>query len=173
MSTETTEAFSPSVPQYVNYWGTDETKNVYLDNNKNQYFTIKKMSEGDKAKYQRRTSVDMVVDRNQDSRIKIDPATERHELIKASLVGWLLMQPGPNPEDEWTPMPFSGRGVELWLEKAPPKAVEDLETEIREFNPWMMAELSIDGLESEISRLEDLLRKKRSLDEGEESSTNR
>jgi len=151
---------------YEDYWGVSETRRYTLPDGK-QWIEFKIMDEGDKTKFQKMTNSDLIVQRSGDSRIKIDPARERHELIKNSVTNWNLQQKDP-VGGGWSPAPFSIRSVEMWLEKAPPKIVEDLELEIRKANPWMQADMSVDEIDKEIERLQDLrkLARERELGEG-------
>lgn len=152
---------------YEDYWGVSETKRWTLPDGK-QWIEFKIMDEGAKTQFQKMTNSDLIVQRSGDSRIKIDPARERHELIKSSVTNWNLMQRDPN-SGEWSAAPFGGaRSIEQWLEKAPPKIVEDLELEIRKANPWMQADMSVDEIDKEIERLNDLrkLARERELGEG-------
>lgn len=155
---------------YEDYWGVSETRRYTLPDGK-QWIEFKIMDEGDKTKFQKMTNSDLIVQRSGDSRIKIDPARERHELIKNSVTNWNLVQRDP-VLNSWTPAPFSTRGVEQWLEKAPPKIVEELELEIRKANPWMQADMSVDEIDKEIERLQDLrtLARERELGEGVSTS---
>lgn len=150
---------------YEDYWGVSETRRYTLPDGK-QWIEFKIMDEGDKTKFQKMTNSDLIVQRSGDSRIKIDPARERHELIKSSVTNWNLMQRGQ--DGQWSPAPFGGaRSLEQWLEKAPPKIVEDLELEIRKANPWMQADMSVEEIDKEIERLQDLRRLARERELGE------
>jgi len=172
MSTTTPEVTEPTPPPvqqpYVDYWGTDEEKNWYFPDGI-QYMTIKKMDEGAKSRFQKLTSTDMVIDRNQDTRVKIDPAAERHALITASVTGWNLMQ--REKDGSFTPAVFSKQMMTLWLEKADPKIVADLEHEIRMFNPWMLQEMPVEEIDKEIDRLQEMRKKRVEQDAGESTST--
>src|SRR4051812_24981941 len=67
---------------FDNYWGTDETTNVYLPDGK-QYVVVKPMDEGAKTKFQKMTSRDVVLQQKTgDAKMSVDPAGERHLLIK-------------------------------------------------------------------------------------------
>src|SRR5690348_6898499 len=102
---------------YEDYWGTDEVHKHYLPDGK-QYFEFTIMNEGDKAKFQRQTNQDISIGRDGSGKVRMDPATERHTLIKTSVVGWNLMQKAP--DGTFSPMPWAPRNLDLWLEKALP-----------------------------------------------------
>jgi len=142
---QSVEVERPSAPVYADYWGTDETHKHFLPDG-TQYFEFKIMNEGDKAKFQKLTNSDLVVDRNNTARVKMDPVAERHTLIKTSVTDWLLFK-------DSQPVAFSKQLLEKWLEVAPPKIVEDLEHAIRMANPWMQAEMTVEMIDEQIERL--------------------
>lgn len=162
---------------FENYWGTDETEKVYLADGK-QYFVIQPMNEGAKTKYQKMTTKDVVLQQKTgDARMSVDPAGERHTLIKSSVIDWYLMQLTPNADprqlSSWTQAPFSPRSLEQWLDKANPKAVERLEDGIRKLNPWLQADMTLADVDEELERLYTLRKEIEARDSGEASSANK
>lgn len=179
MTTATPEAPAPehAAPQPPrnapkNFWGTSESKNIYLAGDSEQFFVVKKMNEGDKTKFQKLTNQDMVVDRNNEARVKVDPAAERHGLINSSVIDWHIYEFPLDGSDPYL-CQFSKQQLKLWLENADPKVVADLEHEIRLYNPWMLNEMPIEELDREIDRLEDMKKRKIEQEAGEASSTNK
>jgi hypothetical protein len=160
-----TEAPEANVPGYEDYWGTDETIRHNLPDGK-QYFEIKVMNEGERAKFQRLTNQDLIVNRDNSARVKMDPARERHSLITTSVVGWNLYKGGEV-------VGFSPQILEKWLSAAPPKIVDDLEFAIRKANPWMQADMEPDQIREEIGRLEELLQQTIDRQAGEAASANK
>lgn len=152
------------------YWGTDETVNVYLPDGK-QYFVVKPMNEGEKAKFQKMTSKDVVLQqRTGDARMSIDPAGERHQLIKSSVINWQIFKKvNGRPE----PVGFSKQMLEKWLETAPPKVVEHVEHKIRLVNPWLQAEMTLADIDEEIDRLAELRKQVVEREAGEAASANK
>jgi len=142
---------------YQDYWGTDETHKHYLPDGK-QYFEFQIMDEGARTRFQKLTNQDLTVMRDNTAKVKVDPAAERQTLIKESVIGWHLMQKGP--DGSWSeappPTPQNKRPLEQWLEHAPPKIVDDLEFAIRKANPWMQADMTTEEIDKEIERLYDL-----------------
>lgn len=162
---------------FDNYWGTDETKRVYLKDGQ-QWFEIKKLDEGEKSKFQKMTSKDLILQQKTgDARMSVDQAEERHQLIKASVTGWYLMQltPGADPKkrSSWSEAPWGGRALDNWLMKADPAAVEKLETEIRIFNPWLQGEMTVEDIDEEMDRLTDLKKSIIEREAGEGASANK
>lgn len=171
--TATPEAGAPEQPApspaVEEYWGTDETHRFPLPD-KVQYIEIKVMTEGERAKYQKMTNQDLVVQQDRSARVKVDPARDRHHLIISSVVDWYIFRSGQ-------PVPFSkgspGATLEQWLQVAPPKIVDDLEFFIRTKNPWMQADMSVEDIDSEIERLNELRKQAEEREAGEGFSANR
>lgn len=160
------EAGTPEeTPVFVDYWGTDEKHKHFLPDGK-QYFEFKIMNEGDKAKFQKLTNSDLVVDRNNTARVKMDPVAERHTLIKTSVCDWLLYKDNQ-------PVAFSKQLLEKWLEVAPPKIVEDLEYAIRMANPWMQADMTVEMIDEQIERLYEQRKQAVERAEGEGASASK
>src|SRR4051812_3892522 len=66
---------------YEDYFGFAETQRWYFPDGK-QYIEFQRMNEGERARFQKMTTRDVTVIRGSgDAKVKMDPATERHELI--------------------------------------------------------------------------------------------
>jgi hypothetical protein len=156
---------------YEDYWGTDEIKRHYLPDGK-QYFEFKIMDEGARSRFQKLTNEDMTVMRDNTAKVKMDPVAQRHTLIKESVIGWFLMQ--RLPDGSWSEAPpptaTNKRPIEQWLEKAPPKIVDELEFAIRKANAWMQADMSAEDIDKEIERLYDLRKQVVEREAGEGTS---
>lgn len=157
----------PPAPAMESFWGTTETTNWYLPDGV-QYFVIQKMNEGDKTKFQKLTNSDLVVGQNRTATVKMDPAAERHTLIKTSVKDWNFAGP------DGSQIIFGNGSMLLkWLETADPKIVEELEHAIRLYNPWMQADMSLEEIDKEIDRLHDLRKQVIEQQAGEASSVNK
>lgn len=165
-TTAPTQTPEPISEQWEDYWGTDERVNHYLPDGK-QYFVLQVMNEGAKVKFQKMTTQDVVLDqRSGNAKFKMDPATERHELIRASVKDWLLYKQGVK-------QPFSERNLSQWLSAAPPKLVEDLEFAIRKLNPWLQNDMTVEQIDEEMNRLRELRSEKEKEAAGEGDSANK
>lgn len=144
--------------KFQNYWGTKDTRKWYLPDGQ-QWIEFKIMNEGDKRKYQQRTNRDIKVLRDGETRVGIDPAEDRHTLIEMSVINWYMVIPQGDPNDpntEWHEAAYAPPLLRKWLEQGDPKAIQDLEAEIRMANPWMQAEMSVEEIDKEIARLEEV-----------------
>jgi hypothetical protein len=146
-------------PQIVDYFAFAETHRWFFPDGV-QWIEFKVMTEGDKARFQRKTNRDIKINqRTQDATVQLDAAAERHELIKMSCVNWLVYA-RQTPDSPMMPVAFSvsGSGINLekWLSVTNPKLVEDLELAIRKANPWMQADMTVEAIDEEIERLNEL-----------------
>jgi hypothetical protein len=153
---------APPAPPVVDYWGTDTYDKWYLPDGV-QYFEFKLMNEGEKTKFEKLTNQDLIVNRDQSARMKVDPSEQRHTLIKTSVTNWNLYKDGQVVD-------FNKHVLEKWLEVADPKLVADLEFAIRLANPWMQQDMSIEEIDKEIERLYDMRKQVLEKEAGEASS---
>lgn len=149
-------------PPMADYWGVDEYSEWYLPDGV-QYFRFKIMNEGEKSKFEKMTNQDLIVNRDQSARVKVDPSEQRHSLIKTSLVGWHLYKGGQEVD-------FGPQILEKWLQSASPKIVEELEFAIRMANPWMQSEMTVEEVDKEISRLYEVRKQLVETEAGEAAS---
>lgn len=154
----------PEAPQIVNYFAFGEVKRWYFPDGV-QWFQYQVMDEGAKARFQRATNRDIKINqKTNDATVKLDPADERHTLIKMSVNDWYVFAPNLNNGGQLEPVPFTlsdtrhptGMCLEKWLKLANPKLVEELEFEIRKANPWMQADMTVADIDEEIKRLNEL-----------------
>jgi len=133
------------------------------------WIKFKKMNEGDKAKFQKTSSRDLVLERQSgNARMKVDPGGDRHALIIECCVDWNLKR-GPQRE----PILFSERNLREFLALANPQIVEDLEKAIRKFNPWLMAEMTVEDIDREIDNLKEMREIAEARELGKSSSSDK
>lgn len=166
-------------PTFEDYWGVDETFRYELPDGK-QYFEIRPMNEGAKTRFQKMTNKGIRMNqRSQEAVIDVDPADERHTLIKESVVAWVIFH--KDPKD---PRGFSEylcpneerqrkRALDDLLDKFNPKVIQDLEFFIRTKNPWMQADMNLEEIDKELDRLTELRKQVKEQQEGEASSANK
>lgn len=119
------------------------------------YISFSIMNEGQRRDFQKSTNRDIKFNRaTNDATIKADPAEERWKLITTSCTGWNLIRAGRDGQME--PVLFNRVLLEQWLSVANPKLVDDLEFTIRQANPWMQADMTVEEIDKEIDRLNGL-----------------
>ena len=157
---ETMERTAPT-----DYFGFQATERFTFPDGQ-QFIEFSIMNEGAKARFQKLTTRDLVVQRGGDARMKMDPAQERHELIRQSVTSWNLYRGG-------NAVAFSDRSLKDFLDLANPKLIEDLEKAIRKANPWLMADMKSEDIEREIENLNEMLKVAQEREAGELSSSSR
>lgn len=162
---------------YESYWGTDEVHRFWLPDGK-QYFDIKPLDEGGKARFQKTTNKGIRMNqRSNEAHLDVDPAEERHQLIRSSVVSWNIMQPAPDGTFSQFPCPDGDaqrtRQIDVMLTKFNPKIIQDLEFFIRTKNPWMQADQKLEDLLEQREELEVLIKQAREREAGEASSASK
>lgn len=146
------------------YFGKDRTERHYLPDGQT-FMTIKRLMEGDRRKYQDRTSSGFRMEKGSgDSIVDLKPGTARHMLIQMAVVGWNLVN------EEQTPVECNQATKELFLDYADPEIVDDLEKAIRELNPWLSDDDSLDDLLEARDDLDRQIARKRDEEEGKADS---
>ena len=121
-----------------------------------QFIEFQVMNEGQKAKFQRETRSAINISRKtENASIMPDPARERHALIKSSVCDWNIYTKNKNTGEKVTVV-FNTGNLQAFLDRANPKIVEDLESEIRKANPWMVDEITIQDIDEQIEELTQL-----------------
>lgn len=160
---------SPASAPSEDYWGFEGDAQKWFFPDGKQYIEFKRLNEGEKTRFQQQTNRDITLERQSgNARVKMDPASERHALIEASVTGWNLRRGG---ED----VPFSkgspGSNLGQWLQVANPVHVERLEFEIRKANPWLQAEMTVEEIDKQIADLTELRTQAVEREAGEGSSS--
>lgn len=131
---------------FEDYWGTDETKKVYLPDGK-QYVEIQLMTEGQRARFEKENNQDLRVSRDGETTIKIDPGRSRKALIKAAAVNWFVVRSGQK-------LKFNDANLNQFIDGANPRIIDKLEKEIRDFNEWLKNDLTVEEIDKEIEVLQ-------------------
>jgi hypothetical protein len=139
----------PEVTVYEDYWGTKGEKLHYMPDGK-QYFKIKKMNEGDRAKYQFESGMQMTSMRKTgDTKIDINQAKDREALVCAAVIDWSLFK-------DQSPVPFNKGSLRAWIQGADPKLLDKLLMDIRKFNPFLQEDLSVKEIDEQMQELREL-----------------
>jgi hypothetical protein len=135
---------------YEDYWGTNETIRHTMPDGVS-WFEIKKMNEGDRARYQYEAQLKMTTKRKTgDTEIDLDHAKDRMALICNSVIGWNLRRDGQ-------PVLFNMQALRAWVTATSPVYVDALIGKIRKFNPFLQEDLSSEDLREQIKDLQEML----------------
>lgn len=147
---------------YTDYYGFDERARWYFPDGK-QWIEFKKLNEGDRAKYLKATRSDVRLDRGTgEARIPFDQSGDRKALLLHSITDWQIARKNAAGKFELVPFPVTanqtpGGVLGLWIDKANPAILGQLEKAIRMANPWLLNEMSAEQIRKEIEDLQELL----------------
>lgn len=148
------------------YFAFDVEHKVFLPDGK-QYVLYKEFNEGQRKKYLNQTNRDVTVSRvTRDMKVKMAPGDERHVLLKTAITGWHVFKGGQE-------VPFTPRNLEEFLDKAPPRVIDIIETAVRKANAWLLAEMSVEDIQKEIDSLQEMLEAKQKEEAGKLDSASR
>lgn len=148
--------------QTVDYWSFKRTEKWYLPGQDHlpegvrQYVLFERMTEEKKVEFQTKTNRDIrVQSTTKDIKMNMNPAHERQELLRISIVGWYLFK--PNHKGELVEIGYSDKERAAFIRQADPYLIQKLEEAIRNANPWMRAELTAAEIKVEIANLTEQL----------------
>jgi hypothetical protein len=125
------------------------------------------MNEGARRKYLNAVNREVRVQKStQDAILKMAPGEERTELLKACIVGWNLSRAGQ-------PIPFTPQNLNEFLMRADPSVINLIDKDVRLANPWLLAEMTVEDIDKEISDLQELRAKKIEEEAGKATSNSR
>jgi hypothetical protein len=150
MDENSTEQQNPAeATRFEDYWSFAQSERYTLPDG-HQWIEFNIMNEGQKASYQKMINRDIKIERKSgNASIRSDIADERHSLIRASVIGWNMRR-----GTEY--VAFSRQMLDNWLNVANPRIVEALEFAIRKANPWLQGDMSLEDIDEEIQRLQEL-----------------
>lgn len=160
-------------PAYEDYYGFDERYKWYLPDGK-QFIEFKVMNEGDRRRYQSKTTKDIRLMRQSgDASIKVDPGEERRILFECTVTGWHVVR--KQTDGSFKDVPFGQNATEgsefgKWALQVNPTLLDGLEKEIRKHNKWMLNEQTVQAIKDQIAELEEMLEDAKKREEGKDVS---
>lgn len=147
----TADGVSPTDSVQQEYWGTDETYQVFLPDGVT-YVECKYLTEGDRVRYQSTVQKDVRLQKTTgDAFLHMPTGEERHALLEAAIEGWNIIRSGK-------PVAFNkgskGSNLEQWLSKAPPAIIDLIEKEIRLHEPWITGDVTVEQIDKQIEELQ-------------------
>lgn len=141
-------------PQIVDLWSYQTIEKHNLTPDGEQYILFKKMTEADKTEFQTKTNRDIrVQSTTKDIKMNMDPGRERAELLRISITGWRLFK--PNHKGELVEVGYSEQERAAFIRQADPLLIQRLEQAIRDANPWMRQEMTVEEIDVQIATLQE------------------
>lgn len=154
------DGISPTQEIYIDVWGYHDIKRWYFPGQESVpeqnrlYLKVQKMTEGVRQKYQKATNAKVtILKQNSNAEMGVDPARDREQLILKSVTGWYMRRPGAG--GGFHEVEYTDRAFREWFDGANPAHIEDLEKFIRDINPWMLDEVTLEAIDKEIDRLQE------------------
>ncbi len=149
---------SDGVPTQVavqeDYFAFDEIHQVLLPDGIT-FVEHKELTEGQRRKYLNKTNRDVRLQKvSGDAIIRMSPGDERAALLESAITGWNFQRRGRDGNLE--PVAFRPQALTEWLDKANPKHIDIVEKAVRQANPWLLAEVSVEEIDKEIVTLQEL-----------------
>lgn len=156
------------------YFGFAETHRCFLPDGAS-YVEHQTLNEGARKRYQNAVNREVAIKRSSgDAVMKMAAGDEKHELLRAAIIGWNLVDENGQPIP-FTKGPEAGGRVtrpgtlERFLNEAPPKIIDIIDKDIRKHNPWLMAEMTVADMEEQIAEIQEMIEVKKQEDEGKAS----
>ncbi len=132
------------------------------------WLDLKVLNEGERRRYQNESNREIKLGRSGggDASLKMRPGDDKHLLLAMSITGWNLVKGG-------VPVPFNKNIVDQFLANADPSIIDKIEKRIRELNPWLLSEMSLEDIDEEIRNLEEMRNVKLREEEGKGTSSDR
>lgn len=129
-----------------------------------QWVTTKQMTEGDRKSYLAKVNRDMKIEKaSGDAILKVAAGEDRTALLKVAITGWSIVRNS-------RPLEFDRRNLDEFLELMPPHILDKIEKDVRKNNLWLLDDMSIEDIDEEIDRLEDLKKDIKAREQGKSDS---
>lgn len=150
-----------STPVQEDYFSFDITDRVELPDGVS-YIEIKVLNEGARRKYLNSVNREVKLQKaTGDAIMQLASGDERKAILESSICGWNLMRNGQ-------PVAYSEGAVREFLNKTNPKIIDLIEKRVRELNPWLTADVSIEDIDQNIKELQELREQKVKEQEGKD-----
>ena len=150
----------------VDYFGFEEIHRVLLPDGKS-YVEHQTLNEGARRKYMNRVNREVRLQKGGDAYMKMATGDERHALLQESIIGWNLVT--ADRTGELKPLQFTAANVAKFLERARPSDIDLVEKDVRDKNSWLVGDVTIEDIDTQIQELTEMRAKKVEEAEGKES----
>lgn len=137
---------STTQPVQADYFAFERTDRFMMPDGVS-YLELRAMNEGARRDYMNKVNSEVTLQRQTgNAQVKMQTGEERHTLFVKSIVGWNLMSGGK-------PVPFD-RNLEKFLTALDPVIADKIDKKIRELNPWLISDLSLEDIDRQIEELQ-------------------
>lgn len=165
------DGVATEVDVQVDYFGVDERDRYTFPDGKS-WVELKVLTEGERAKYLKKVNRKVTMKRaTGDSEFQMSPGEERRALMEVAIVNWNLVR--RDRTGEIMPVPFTSTALGDFLENANPSIIDKIEEKVREMNPWLAGEMSVEDIDEEIKRLNEMREQVIKREEGKGNSSGR
>ena len=159
------EPSSPSNIQH-DYFGFSSTERCMLPDGVS-YVELQVLNEGHRRKYTNDSNREIKLAKGSgDAALRMKPGDDKHSLLKISIVGWNLSRGG-------VPVPFNAQMLDHFLNSADPAVIDRIEKRIRQINPWLLSEMTVEQIDEEIQSLQEMREVRLREDEGKVTSSSK
>lgn len=131
------------------------------------YVELRVLNEGDRRRYTNESNREIRLAKGSgDAALRMRPGDDKHSLLKISIVGWNLSRAGQ-------PVPFTPQMLDQFLTSANPAIIDRIEKRIRQINPWLLSDMTVEQIDEEIQNLQDMREVRLKEDEGKDDSFSR
>lgn len=147
-----------------NYFGEAEHYVIDLPDS-DDHVWAKELREGDRRRYAGMINRDIrVIKGSGDALLRGPAGEERVALLKVALVDWDIL------DENGQRFQFNPRNLEKFLDMAPPKVINHIEKQIRDREPWLTGEPTVEEIDATIEELQELRAEMVKREEGKASS---
>lgn len=155
-----------NMPQ-ADYFGFAATERMMLPDGVS-WLDLKILNEGERRRYQNESNREIKLGRgsSDSASLRMRPGDDRHVLLKMSITGWNLQRNG-------NVVPFNTVVLDQFLLNADPSLVDRIEKRIRQLNPWLLSEMTVEQIDEEIRSLQEMREVRAREEEGNVTSSNK
>jgi hypothetical protein len=159
---------NPDISVQADYFGFSEVYTVTLPDGVS-WVQHRSFNEGDRRQYLNKANREVTVERvSGDAKMKVASGDERYNLLLTAIKGWSLVT-AHKTTGELQPIEFNETNLRKFLDSSNPKIIDIIEKDVREHNPWLMAEITVEGIDEQIAELQKLRERKVAEAEGKAS----
>lgn len=156
------DGVDPTESMQTDYFGFEETHQFMLPDDKS-FIEHRSLNEGGRRKYMNAVNRDVRLNRaTGDVTMKMAAGDDRSTLLLEAITGWNLVRDGK-------PVVCNRNEKTKFLEVADPSIIDLIERDVRDHNPWLLADVTEEDIDAQIEELEE---RRAQIKKGEEGKDN-